>query len=126
VRGTLFVTDQPTLSKRFGCIDRRRPRNTQGKNATSVVAPASMTALTTLGLQSVDIVVADVKLRPGEPHGLALARMIRHQQPSMPIILMTAYPELLEGEALPSPVMTKPVDPSDLCEAIRAALKSPA
>jgi CheY-like chemotaxis protein len=48
------------------------------------------------------VVVTDINLPEGEPHGLALARMIKNKKPHVPIILMTAHPELLNKEvALP-------------------------
>jgi hypothetical protein len=55
--------------------------------------------------QAIDVVVTDIKLAPGEPHGLALARMIRHKNLRMPIILMTVDPQLIEGEALPGSLL---------------------
>ena len=41
----------------------------------------------------VHIVVTDVRL-PDGPDGIALARMIKQMTPDIPIILVTAYPEL--------------------------------
>jgi hypothetical protein len=55
--------------------------------------------------QAIDVVVTDIKLAPGEPHGLALARMIRRKNLRMPIILMTVDPQLIEGEALPGSLL---------------------
>jgi hypothetical protein len=67
-----------------------------------------------VGSQAIDIVVTDIKLGPGEPHGLALARMIRHKNPKMPV-----NPEPIEGESLPGPLLKKPFDFAELGRAIK-------
>jgi DNA-binding response OmpR family regulator len=69
------------------------------------------------------LLLTDIKLRPGEPHGVTLARMIRLSRPGLPIILMTAYPELqdLIDPGL-RPILTKPVDPGTMLAAVKAAL----
>jgi DNA-binding response OmpR family regulator len=55
-----------------------------------------------------------------EPHGLALARMIKNKKPHVPIILMTAHPELLNKEvALPGAALCKPLEIAELCRAIK-------
>jgi len=55
-------------------------------------------------------VIADVRLNGGEPHGVALGRMIGNRDPEMPVLLVTAYPDLVEKEKpLPGPVFPKPV-----------------
>jgi CheY-like chemotaxis protein len=52
----------------------------------TVVALGSMPALDVLDGHDIDVVVTDVKLQAGEPHGSALARMIRKRRPQVPII----------------------------------------
>ena len=89
----------------------------------AVVALGSMAALAAFDSNTIDVVVTDIKLGIGEPHGLALSRMIRDKRPRVPIILMTAYPELLEGEvAPPGAVLCKPFELAELCRAIRVRL----
>ena len=62
-------------------------------------------------------------LLKGEPHGLSMARTIRNKTPKIPVILVTAYPELLEGETgLPGLVFHKPVELATLHSAVRACL----
>jgi DNA-binding response OmpR family regulator len=83
-----------------------------------IVVSGSMAALQVFETQAIDVVVTDVKLGAGEPHGLSLARMIRHKNPKMPVILMTVDPQLVEGEAMPGPLLKKPFDFAELCRAI--------
>jgi two-component system, cell cycle response regulator CpdR len=71
------------------------------------------------------LLLTDVRLRTGEPHGVTLALMIRLSRPNLPIILMTAYPEL-RGFIDPQlgPILTKPIDTDTLLAAVRTALGS--
>ena len=86
----------------------------------TVVALGSMPALDVLFNDEIDVVVTDVKLPAGEPHGLALARMIRNRRPQVPIILMSAHPELLEKDTTsPNAAQCKPFEIAELCRAIR-------
>jgi len=78
-----------------------------------------MAALDVFETQAIDVVVTDIKLGPDEPHGLALARMIRHKNLRMPIILMTVDPIIIDGEALPGPLLQKPFDFADLAREIK-------
>jgi DNA-binding NtrC family response regulator len=72
------------------------------------------------------LLLTDVRLRRGEPHGVALALMIRLARPGLPIILVTAYPELRELiDARLGPMLTKPVDPDALLAAVKTALSVP-
>jgi DNA-binding NtrC family response regulator len=70
-----------------------------------------------------NLLLTDIKLRTGEPHGVTLARMIRLSRPGLPIILMTAYPEV-RGLIDPDlgPILTKPVDPDTMLAAVKTAL----
>jgi CheY-like chemotaxis protein len=89
----------------------------------TVVALDSMAALTAFESSAFDVVITDIKLLEGGPCGLALARMIRNKKPHLPTILMTAYPEPLEGEvALPGAVLCKPFELAEFCREIRARL----
>jgi len=86
----------------------------------TVVALGSMPALDVFDGDEIDVVVTDVKLPAGEPDGSVLARMIRNRRPQVPIILMSAHPELLENEvASPGAARCKPLEIAELCRAIR-------
>jgi two-component system, cell cycle response regulator CpdR len=70
-----------------------------------------------------DLLLTDVRLRAGEPHGIALALMIRLSRPNLPILLMTAYPELRPFiDPKLGPILAKPVDPDTLLASVKAAL----
>jgi len=86
----------------------------------TVVALGSMPALDVLDSHDVDVVVTDVKFLAHEPHRSALGRVIRNRRPQVPIILMTAHPELLEKDVASSnAVLCKPLEIAELCRAIR-------
>jgi two-component system response regulator HydG len=88
-----------------------------------VAASSSVEALKEFEQQTVDVVITDIRLLKGEPHGLSLARMIRQKKPRIPVILMTAYPDLLQGESsLPGLVFHKPVELATLRNAVKTCL----
>lgn len=89
----------------------------------TATAAGSFAALRALERKKASVVVTDVRLGNKEPHGVSLARMIRMQDIDMPVILVTAYPELLDLEKpLPGPAFTKPVDLRLLASAVKAVL----
>jgi len=50
----------------------------------------------------------------------ALARMIGNKRPQVPVILMSAHPELLKKERrLPDAALCEPLEIAELCRAIR-------
>jgi CheY-like chemotaxis protein len=62
-----------------------------------VIANEFSAALRVLENDRIDLLVVDVQM-PGQPHGFALARMARRRVPTLPVIYVTAYPELTESE----------------------------
>jgi DNA-binding response OmpR family regulator len=82
----------------------------------TVVALGSMAAIDVFD-DAIDVVVTDLPV--GEPHGFALARMINNNRPHVPIILMTAHPELLKEAGLPGAALCRPLEIAELCRAIR-------
>jgi CheY-like chemotaxis protein len=98
-------------------------RHLQSLGYTTVVANGSMAAFRELDRQSVNVVIADVRLHTGEPHGISLGRMIRNRNPAMPVLLVTAFPELAELERpLPGPVFAKPIALDALAQAVETSL----
>jgi DNA-binding response OmpR family regulator len=88
----------------------------------TVVALGSTAAIDGFDSSAIDVVITDIKL-PGEPRGSVLARMIKNKRPHVPIILMTAHPELLKQEvALPGAALCKPLEITELCRAIKVRL----
>jgi CheY-like chemotaxis protein len=98
-------------------------RHFQKLGYSTVVASGSLSALQELERQSVDVVITDVRLKDDEPHGVALARMIRNRDRAMPVLLVTGYPEMVEREQpLPGQVFVKPVELDALAMAVQASL----
>jgi CheY-like chemotaxis protein len=71
-----------------------------------------------------DLLLLDVRMPPGQPHGFALARLIRGRRPQIKIIYITGYPELATNEpaAALGAVLSKPTDGSTLVAEVRRAL----
>lgn len=100
-------------------------RHLEMHNYRVIAVGSSMEALKQFEQHDVDLVITDIRLLKGEPHGLSLARTIRNAKPRVPVILVTAYPELLAGEtALPGLVFNKPVELVTLRNAVKACLGS--
>jgi CheY-like chemotaxis protein len=73
--------------------------------------------------RSVDLVIADVKLGVGEPHGISLGRVLRNRLKDLPVIILTGFPEILEQEGpLPGRVFVKPIDLAALAAEVATAL----
>ena len=86
-------------------------------------ADAALDALGSNGA-AFDIVLSDI-LMPGSLNGLDLAMLLRHQNPALPVLLMTGY-AAQTGQAMASgfQVLAKPVSAASLASAIGAALLS--
>ena len=98
-------------------------RHLESCNYRVISAVSSLEALEKFDEQPVDLIITDIRLLQGEPHGLSLARIIRQRKPKIPVILITAYPELLEGEStLPGLVFHKPIELATLRNAVKACL----
>jgi DNA-binding LytR/AlgR family response regulator len=63
------------------------------------------------GADPVDLLLADIKFPPGQPHGFALAKMARAQDPSLAVLYLTGYPELANRDPASEfgKVLIKPV-----------------
>src|SRR5271170_2631688 len=72
-------------------------RSLEAVGMRTIVALGSMAGLDAFDSGTIDVVVTDMKLPAGETNGLALTRMIGNGRARAPVILMTTYPELLEG-----------------------------
>jgi signal transduction histidine kinase len=84
-------------------------------------ATSAIAALTTLRAgTAVDLIVTDHAM-PGLT-GTELARMVRQSWPTLPILLVTGYPELPKGEDQGMPWLTKPFQREALAARIDALL----
>lgn len=74
----------------------------------------------------IDLMICDVKMPDGAPHGFALARMARMQYRELPIIFITGYRDLVEREtavdSIGSPIFYKPLDIPAIIAAVGARL----
>ncbi len=90
-------------------------RHLQAKGYSVVDVPSSMEALRKIDGGNIDIVVSDIGLYSNEPHGVALARMIRNKHPSVPILFITGITDIDRLEsAIPGEVLHKPIELADL------------
>jgi CheY-like chemotaxis protein len=57
-----------------------------------LTADRSTTALDILASrEDIDLLIADIRMPSGEPHGITLARMARNRRHSLPIIVVTVH-----------------------------------
>ena len=89
-----------------------------------VTANGSVNALQAMKDNRFDIVVTDIRFQGAEPDGLQLAAKINAEAPTLPVICVTAYPELVKGSPVPSgtKVFSKPVELPVLRQAIQFTL----
>ena len=88
-----------------------------------ITVNSALDALAQLENTKIDIVITDVRLSQDGPDGILLARMIGQEDATIPIILVTAYPELVQHrEELPGQVFYKPVELSTLRRAVESRL----
>ena len=87
----------------------------QAKGYSVVDVPSSLEALRVVDEGGIDVVIADVALYPKEPHGVALARMIRRKHPATRILFVTGVMDIEQLETgIPGEVLYKPVELADL------------
>jgi CheY-like chemotaxis protein len=64
-----------------------------------IAAPDTVAALAAFDEpDEIDALVTDIRMSPGMPHGFALGRTARARRPGLPVIYMTAYPDLAKAE----------------------------
>jgi len=75
----------------------------------------------------IDLLVSDVKMPEGLPHGFSLGRMAQIRRPRLPIIFITGYPDVAERDKTPPGlVLTKPIELDRLVAEVLALLEPPA
>jgi DNA-binding NtrC family response regulator len=85
----------------------------------------SMVALDLLDSRQIDLVITDIVMPVGQPHGIAVARMAWTQNNRVPLILMTSDPSLAkEGDTLPAEIFIKPIDMGKLLKTTARMLGS--
>ena len=113
----LVVEDDETLGYTLS-----RQLEAAGYNV--MLAKSSMTALKFLESdRPIDFVITDIVMPPGQPNGLALARMARMKRLGMKVAFITGYKDLAIGEnTISAKVFYKPVDLEELVAEIDTQL----
>jgi DNA-binding NtrC family response regulator len=70
----------------------------------------------------IDLIITDIKMPPGQPHGIAFAKMAHMKRPSLPIIYTTAFRGLGEFIDDTDRVLYKPIDEDALVNEVRIRL----
>jgi CheY-like chemotaxis protein len=74
--------------------------------------------------QPLDLLLTDIRLPPGMPHGFALARLARNRRLHLKILYVTAYRDLaaLEADQALGKILYKPIHPDILVAEVAQAL----
>jgi CheY-like chemotaxis protein len=76
-----------------------------------------MAALDLLETRQIDLVMTDIVMPVGKPHGIVVARMARMKIGRVPVIIVTSDPSLAKGaDTLLTEVFIKPIDMGKLRE----------
>ena len=95
----------------------------QAEGYSVIEVPGSLDALRAIDNGGIDAVIVDIALNPGEPHGVALARMIRRTNPDVRILFITGVKDIEKLEpAIPGEVLYKPVELADLSRKVKELL----
>lgn len=95
----------------------------QAEGYSVVDVPNSMQALRAIDEGNFGVVIADVALYPNEPHGVALARMIRNKHPDIRILFVTGVLDIEQKESgIPGEILYKPVDLAVLSRKVQELL----
>lgn len=90
-----------------------------------LLAPDYREALAALeSSRPIDLMLTDVRLATGTPHGFALGRMARVRRPDIRIVYITGIADIPENEIATAlgPILKKPIEPAILLEEISRAL----
>ena len=69
-----------------------------------------------------DLLLADIRMPEGQPHGIALSLMARVRRPRLAVIFMSGYPGLIKEGRVDDLVFEKPFNPGALVAAIQSRL----
>jgi CheY-like chemotaxis protein len=92
-----------------------------------VVAPDYRQALEALdSKRRIDLMLTDVRLTAGTPHGFALGRMARMRRPDIRVLYLTGVSDLPESETATAlgRILQKPIEPAALLREISRALSA--
>jgi DNA-binding NtrC family response regulator len=72
----------------------------------------------------IDLLIADVKLGPNQPHGVALVCMMRTRRPRLPCILITAFNDVADDVGNGIALLRKPLALDCFPETVGAILRN--
>jgi len=74
-----------------------------------------------------DLLLTDIRMPIGQPHGFALARMARHKRGGLPVLYLTGLADIPQPErdAAYGKILAKPIEPETLLAEIREAIGRP-
>jgi CheY-like chemotaxis protein len=80
------------------------------------------------GVSPVDLLLLDIFMPPGRPHGIAVAKMALARRPRLKVVFFTAFYGDLPGDEIgiaPGPVLRKSGDTAPLLAAIADVFAAP-
>jgi CheY-like chemotaxis protein len=85
-------------------------------------------ALEVVENEEVDLLLTDIRMPIGQPHGFALARMARQRRSALPVIYLTGVVDVPQPErdAALGKILYKPIEPETLIAEIRDELTAAA
>jgi CheY-like chemotaxis protein len=92
-----------------------------------LLAPDYRDALKLLdSARAIDLLLTDVRLPAGTPHGFALGRMARMRRPDLRILYLTGLSDIPEAETANAlgRILRKPIEPGQLLAEIARALSA--
>jgi DNA-binding NtrC family response regulator len=69
-----------------------------------------------------DLLLADILLPAGTPHGIALAAMAQVRNPALPVVFVTGYADFVQHVPEGATALFKPVPDDVLLETIKARI----
>jgi CheY-like chemotaxis protein len=115
----LIVDDDPSVREML-----ERAFSGQGYQATAVSTSMECLELLDAGADF-DLVVIDVLMPEGTPHGFSLGRMVRYRNPTQRLLYMSGAIDNIPGDELKraeAPAVAKPVRLAELLDAVRTVL----
>lgn len=112
----LLIEDDPSLRYVFGKI-----LEAAGYVVTSFPDFAGVLETLVPGAQ-VDLLLTDIMLRRGTPHGISLAAMVQKRRPMLPTIFMTGHREYAQFVPADAKVLIKPIGEDALLAAVASSV----
>jgi DNA-binding NtrC family response regulator len=73
--------------------------------------------------KDIHLLVVDIVMPTGKPHGVAIAAMVRHHRPGLPVVFLTGHTGLLGHLPDNQTILLKPIDEKMLLTAVATSLQ---